>query len=39
MCVVFGPVLKDGLGELSLPDINDIKNVKIVGAVEYWLTQ
>ena len=39
MCVVFGPVLKDGLEQLSLADINDVKNVKIVGAVEYWLTQ
>ena len=38
-CVVFGPVLKDGLEQLSLADINDIRNVKIVGAVEYWLTQ
>ena len=37
--IVFGPVLKDGLSQLRLHDINDEKKVKIVGKVEYWLTE
>ena len=34
---VFGPILREGLSRLTLPDIHDKKDVKIVGKVEYWL--
>ena len=36
---VFGPVLKDGLMQLSIPDIEDEKKVRVVGKVKYQLTQ
>lgn len=36
---VFGPVLKDMLTQLHLPDINDEKEVKIAGKIEYKLSE
>ena len=37
--LVFGPVLRDGLLQLSIPDILDEKKVKVVGKVKYYLTE
>ena len=37
--LVFGPVLRDGLRQLSIPDIEGEKKVKLVGKVRYHLTE
>ena len=36
---VFGPILKDGLRQLSIPDMEDEQKVKVVGKVKYSLSQ
>ncbi|CAI8053217.1 Lipopolysaccharide-binding protein [Geodia barretti] len=36
---VFGPVLRDGLLQLSIPDIQEENKVKVVGKVKYYLTE
>ena len=37
--LVFGPILRDGLKKLNLPDIRDEKKVDIVGKIKYSLSR